>query len=487
MGVMMLLDVLLGRPGIPSVEITGMTADSRNVKAGDIFVAVEGESHDGHTFIDDAISKGARCILTSRPVDYSVEDAVVICDQSLVEKRNELAARLYGDPSQDIACIGVTGTNGKTSVAFGLAGLLRSTGFAGTPGWGMLPDVTHTGLTTMDGIELQACMAKMRDQGAQRVAMEVSSHALSQDRLSNVRLQVGIYTNISRDHLDYHGSMAAYEAAKRRMFEDFDLERAVINIEDEFGRTLRRLCVERGIPVTSYGTTRPADVTCELSSLTIDGASGLWRTKWGSTPMHLPIRSEFGIANCAAILATLVHFGTDLECASRQLAKVESAPGRFEFVDLSSKAHAVIDYAHTPDALRKTLIALRNLEPSEIICVFGCGGDRDKGKRPLMGEAAEELADRIIVTNDNPRTESPEDIADEVLCGMKKPRLARVELDRECAIRTAVEETPPDGIVLIAGKGAEQYQDVNGVKHPFSDRDIVDRIRRGERSASLVD
>lgn len=475
----MLLDTLLSRPGIPSVEISGMTADSRNVKAGNLFVAVQGDVYDGHAFIDEAISNGARCILTSKEVDCSDHDVVSICDQSLVEKRNELAARLFGDPSQDMACIGVTGTNGKTSIAFGLAGLLRATGFAGTPGWGMLPDVTHTGLTTMDGIELQACMAKMREQGAQRVAMEVSSHALSQGRLSNVRLQVGIYTNISRDHLDYHGSMAAYQAAKRRMFEDFDLERAVINIDDEFGRKLTQLCIERRIPITKYGTSSAADVACELHTLTIKGARGLWRTKWGSTPMQLPIRSEFGIANCAAILATLVHFGTDLECASRQLAKVKSAPGRFEFVRLSTNAHAVIDYAHTPDALRKTLAALRKLEPSEVICVFGCGGDRDKGKRPLMGAAAEELADRVIVTNDNPRTESPDEIANAVLCGMEEPRLARVNLDRECAIRSAVEEAQPNGIVLIAGKGAEQYQDINGVKHPFSDRDIIDRIRNG--------
>ena len=483
----MRLDVLLGRSDLPNTEITGMTADSRRVKAGDIFVAVKGKVHDGHAFIGDAIARGARCILTSRPVDCASADVIVIRDPSLIDKRNQLAARLYGHPSQSMACIGVTGTNGKTSVAFGLAGLLRATGFAGTPGWGMLPDLTHAGLTTMDGVELQSCMAAMREQGAQRVAMEVSSHALSQDRLSDVRLQVGIYTNISRDHLDYHGSMASYEAAKQRLFEDFDLERAVINVDDAFGQRLRTLCEKRGIPVTTYGTSQATDVTGELTSLTIDGARGLWRTKWGSTPLHLPVRSEFGIANCAAILATLVHFSTDLECAARQLAKVQAAPGRFEFVKLSSKAHAVIDYAHTPDALSKTLVALRSLEPSELICVFGCGGDRDKGKRPLMGALAEELADRVIVTNDNPRTESPEDIADAVLHGMKKPTRAHVELDRRCAIAIAVEQAPPESIVLIAGKGAEEYQEINGVQHPFSDREVVDCVRQGGRSATLVD
>lgn len=483
----MLLDVLLGRRGLPSVEITGMTADSRRVEVGNLFVAVQGNVHDGHAFIDEAISKGARAILTSRPRDLSKHDVVVVCEPSLVDKRNQLAARLYGHPSRDMACIGVTGTNGKTSVAFGIAGLLRATGFAGTPGWGMLPDLIHSGLTTMDGIELQACMGTMRDQGAQRVAMEVSSHALTQDRLSDIQLKVGIFTNISRDHLDYHGSMASYEAAKQRMFEDFDLERSVINIDDAFGQKLKHLCAELGIPVTTYGTSCPADVTAELTSLTIKGARGLWRTKWGTTPMHLPVRSEFGIANCAAILATLVHFGTDLECASRQLTKVQSAPGRFEFVKLGSDAHAVIDFAHTPDALRKTLVALRGLEPSEIMCVFGCGGDRDEGKRPMMGAIAEELANRVIVTNDNPRTEPPAAIADAVLGGMKNPKHARVELDRECAISTALAEAPPNSIVLIAGKGAEEYQEENGVKHPFSDREIVDRVRRGGRSASLVD
>ena len=475
----MLLDLLLDRPDLPSIEVTGMTSDSRKVQPGDLFVAVQGDVHDGHAFINEAVSKGARGILASRPVERDDGDVVVVCDARLVENRNQLAARLYGDPSQDLACIGVTGTNGKTSVAFGLAGLLRATGFAGTPGWGILPEITHTGLTTMDGIDLQACLATMRDQGAQRVAMEVSSHALSQDRLSDIRLRVGIFTNISRDHLDYHGSMSSYQSAKRRMFENFDLERAVINSDDAFGQELKQLCMDRRIPVTTYGTTSSADVTCEVNSLTLNGAQGLWRTKWGSTPMQLPIKSEFGIANCAAILATLVHFGTDLECASRQLAKVQSPPGRFEFVDLGSMAHVVIDYAHTPDALRKTLMALRRLNPSEVICVFGCGGDRDKGKRPLMGAAAEELADHVVVTNDNPRTESPQEIADAVLCGMKNPSFARVELDRECAIRTAIDEAPPSSIVLIAGKGAEEYQDVMGVKHPFSDRKTVDCMRRG--------
>ena len=482
----MLLNELLGRPELPRIDVRGMTSDSRRVEPGDLFVAVKGNLHDGHAFIEDAISNGARYVLTSRHVSTSNDDVLVVCDPALIADRNQLAARLYGDPSQDIACIGVTGTNGKTSVAYGLAGLLRATGFAGTPGWGMLPDVLHTGLTTMDGIELQSCMATMRDQGAQRVAMEVSSHALTQNRLSDVRLRVGVFTNLTRDHLDYHGSMAKYAAAKQRMFEDFELKRAVINIDDPLGKKLIGVCQSRGIPTTTYGTSSDADVTYELSSLKIKGARGLWRTKWGSTPLLLPSRSEFGIANCAAILATLVHFGTDLECASRQLAKVQSPPGRFEFVKLSSGAHAVIDYAHTPDALRKTLVALRHLEPSELICVFGCGGDRDKGKRRLMGAAAEELADQVIVTNDNPRTESAADIADAVVAGMKKPKLAQIVLDRECAISAAVRKVPADGIVLIAGKGDEQYQDVNGVKHPFSDREVIDRIRRGERSASLA-
>ena len=483
----MRLNVLLGRPDVPSIEITGMTADSRRVGVGNLFVAVQGKVHDGHGFVEEAISNGARCVLTSRNVAYTSNDVVVICDPTLVEIRNQLAARLYGHPSEDLTCIGVTGTNGKTSVAYGLAGLLRATGFTGTPGWGMLPDVIHSGMTTMDGIELQSCLAAMRDQGARRVAMEVSSHALSQDRLSDVRLQVGIYTNISRDHLDYHRTMASYEAAKQRLFTEFDLKRAVINVDDEFGQRLQQLCDERAIPVTTYGTTRACDVMGELTSMTINGAHGLWRTKWGSTPLQLPVRSEFGIANSAAILSTLVHFGTDLECASRQLARVRAAPGRFEFVEIDSNTHAVIDYAHTPDALRKTLIAVRNLAPSKVVCVFGCGGDRDKGKRALMGAVAEEFADSVIVTNDNPRTESPEAIADAVLRGMNKPKLARVQLDRECAISTALDEAPPNSIVLIAGKGAEEYQEINGIKHPFSDREVVDRIRQGKRNATLVD
>ncbi len=481
----MLLDALFERSGLPAIEVAGITADSRRVRPGDVFVAFQGGVHDGHAFIGEAISNGASCVLTERPCEVP-SPVVTICDRALVAHRNQLAARLYGQPSRELTCIGVTGTNGKTSVAYGLASLLDSAGFTGSIGWGFLPDLYCTKLTTEDGIELQRRLAALRKRGAKRVVMEASSHALEQGRLSEVDLDMGIFTNLTQDHLDFHGSMANYAAAKRRLFEDFELESAVINIDDELGRELARISKSRGATVMTYGSCEQASIYWKLASYSHSGVTGTWFTPWGNVPLNLPVQSEFGVANCAAMLATLLHCGSGLEDAAGRLATVALAPGRFEFVSNDSETQIVVDFAHTPDGLKKTLVALRRLEPSELVCVFGCGGDRDVGKRPRMGAIAEAQADRVIVTNDNPRTEDPERIAADVLRGMQSPARARVMLDREQAIAYAVTSASQGAIVLVAGKGAELYQEINGIKHPFNDRDIVMKIQRGELRATLV-
>ena len=473
------------RNDVPRVEILGISADSRQVKAGDLFVAVQGKAHDGHTYIADAVAKGAKCVLTSREVDITHVNVPMICNADLVSARNQIAARFYGEPSRAMTCVGVTGTNGKSSIAYGLASVLPSTGFSGSIGWGMLPSLTATDMTTADGVEIQQRFATLRASGATSIAMEVSSHALDQGRLSDVQIDVGVFTNLTRDHLDYHGSMAAYAQAKARLFEEFDLKRAVINLDDALGRQLVSRCDQRGIPVISFGSDESATICYEIEAISIDGVLGSWRTKWGSAPLRLPVRSEFGVANCAAILGTLMHLEDDLQKAVKRLESVCTPPGRFEFVQVGSQTHAVIDYAHTPDALRQTLLALKRLKPSAITCVFGCGGDRDKGKRAAMGTVAEEIADRVVVTSDNPRNESAQSIADDVLHGMRRVECATVELDRRRAIACSLQNAAPRSIVLIAGKGAEQHQEIAGVKHPFSDRQVVEQFEQEGRRATL--
>ncbi|MYD42360.1 MAG: UDP-N-acetylmuramoyl-L-alanyl-D-glutamate--2,6-diaminopimelate ligase [Gammaproteobacteria bacterium] len=471
----MRLNELLQRSDLPGIEINGMSCDSRTVARGDLFVAVQGGLNDGHTYVDEAVQRGASVVLTERPIGV-VNDCFVVADSELVSQRNAIAARLFGNPSQSIECVAVTGTNGKTSVAHGLANMLRDTGFMGSLGWGMCPNLETSDLTTMDGIALQKRLAKLHEWGACRVAMEASSHALVQGRLSDVDLAIGIFTNLSRDHLDYHDSMANYANAKRLLFKEFELSRAVLNIDDEFGRQLFTLCKQRGIDVTTYGRSEEADISAVIDSLTLDGAIGTWRTKWGDAPLRLPIRSEFGVENCAAILGTMLHCGVEFAHACEQLKDLPPVPGRLEFIKHHGNIQVVIDYAHTPDALEKTLRALRQLKPLELICVFGCGGDRDPGKRPLMGAIAEANADRVVVTNDNPRNENPEKIVAETLHGMDQPEKATKILDRESAIEEAIGSASEGSLVLVAGKGAETYQEANGVKTPFSDREAALRF-----------
>lgn len=481
----MRLDALLERGDVPSIEIRGITADSRTVETGDMFVAVQGNAFDGHAFVEQAIERGAACVLAERSIE-AFGDCVMVADAALVAKRNEIAARLFDYPSKHMECIGVTGTNGKTSVAYGLANLMDDTGFMGSLGWGFPPEMEPTELTTMDGVALQVRLAQLRQRGASKVTMEASSHALAQRRLSDVELSVGVFTNLSRDHLDFHGSMKNYANAKRRLFEDFELERAIVNADDRLGQRLASSCRTRDIPTTTYGVDRDADIAYEIDSITIDGVRGTWRTKWGDAAMRMPVPSEFSVANGAAMLATLLHFGYDLEYATGKLKSLPPVPGRLEFVATSAEVKVVVDYAHTPDALTKSLHALRRLKPTELVCVFGCGGDRDKGKRPLMGEAAETAADRVFVTNDNPRTESPDAIAAAIVAGMSRPHDASIVLDRERAIAHAIDIALPGGIVLIAGKGAETYQDVGGVRHPFSDRDVAKKVIQGDSSVTLA-
>ena len=472
---MVRLDSLLNRSDVPAIELANMTCDSREISTNDLFVAYKGQSHDGHDYIDDAIGRGAKCVIAEREFNAQ-KDIVSICDEKLVASRNKLASKFYGDPSSDLRCIGVTGTNGKTSVTYGLSSLLRRTACAGSLGWGKPQSIEPADMTTEDGVTIQRKLATLLDQGFSGVAMEVSSHGLDQDRVANVSLNVGVYTNLSRDHLDYHGSMAAYAAAKRKLFESFDLEYAVVNVDDWFGRELYLVCRMRGIPTTTFGLSDKADVRYELTGISRKGVCGTWQTPWGVIPLHLPVRSDFGVANCAAIASVLFNETGDFNTVAQCIACVAQPPGRLEFVDTPSDATVVLDFAHTPDALRRALSALRELTTARLICVFGCGGNRDRGKRHLMGAAVDQLSDIAIITNDNPRYEEPQSIAEDCLRGFFKPSEVQVLLDREEAIGHALKLASGDDIVLIAGKGDEKYQEIQGRMVPHSDREIILRL-----------
>ena len=471
----MRLNSLLERAGIPQLEIAGLAVDSRQVRSDFAFVAYKGSVFDGHDFVCEAARNGATCVIAERRIAVP-EGIVLVVAPDIVAKRNALAAKLYGEPSQYMRCVGVTGTNGKTSVCYALASTLPKTGFCGSLGTGMLPNLTETGLTTVDGVLIQSELTKLRDQGARRVALEVSSRALDQCRITHVQLEVGVFTNLTRDHLDYHQTMARYGAAKRRLFTEFDIKSAIINADDMFGRELIVDCKNRGISTIAYGSKSHADISWHDVSYSTRGASGFWHTKWGDAPLRVPVRSDFGLANAAAVLGTFVHFGYDIEDAAYSLSRMSQPPGRLEFFGCENSPQVIVDFAHSPDALQRTLRAVRKLDPATLICVFGCGGDRDSGKRQEMGAIANELADRCIVTTDNPRSEDPQAIANEILEGIPRDQPVEVILDRKTAIDAAISSARRGDLVVIAGKGAESYQEIGAEKIPFSDRNIVQKV-----------
>jgi len=375
----------------------------------------------------------------------------------------------------------VTGTNGKTSIAYYLADLATrlglAAGYVGTIGWGRVGALETANLTTPDPVAVQRQLAALRDQGCRWAILEVSSHALAQDRVGAVPFRAAVFSNLSRDHLDYHRDMASYGAAKARLFAWPGLELAVINQDDAFGRQLAG-ALGADVRLLGYGReSTAAGALPELSwtGLSFDsaGARGRWLTPWGEAPFRLPVHAEFSVANVAAALAVLGAAGVALELiaeASRELAQV---PGRMEFFSAPGRPAVVVDFAHTPDALAKVLATLRPRTPGRLICVFGCGGDRDAGKRPLMAAAAEQIADVLWLTSDNPRSESASAIIADMRAGLTGRACAHEEPDRRAAIAGALDRASPDDLVVVAGKGHEDYQEVAGVRRPFSDRALV--------------
>ena len=456
-------------------------ADSRRVLPGDVFLACRGEYTDGRDYIVDALQRGAAAVLWDDAdgfawnPDWQVPNLPV---PNLRDQAGVVAAHVFGDPSHKMSVIGVTGTNGKTSISHWLAQaftlLHRKAALIGTVGNGFYGELSETTHTTPAPVIVQQRLAEYYRQGAQVVSMEVSSHGLDQARVNGVHFHTAIFTNLTRDHFDYHHDLHTYGEVKRRLFHWQGLRYAVINADDAFGCDIaERVRAEGQTQVVTYGVGQ-GDVRAASLQATLDGLQLDVVTPWGQVSLKSQLLGHFNALNLLACLAALCVNEVPLTEAARVLGQIQPALGRMQRLGGGREPLVVVDYAHTPDALEKALSTLRDIIPSgsKLYCVFGCGGDRDRGKRPLMGETAERLADAAVVTSDNPRTEDPQAILRDILEGMQAP--ARVEADRAAAINWAIAQAKPGDIVLIAGKGHEEYQEINKVRHAFSDVQVAD-------------
>ena len=463
--------------GEPDAWITGVAIDSRKVRPGDLFIATRGAANDGHDFIDAALASGAAAVLVEHDVAAVGTTVVKVTDARRAAGR--IAARFFDHPSRSLGCIGVTGTNGKTSVTHFTAALLSAcglaTGYGGTLGWGFAGRSCSTDLTTEDAVTVQCRLATLVANGADWVAMEASSHALDQGRVDDVDYDIAVFTNLTRDHLDYHATMERYAEAKRRLFDWPTLQGGVVNWDDPQGRIIHRNR-HAAINLLRFGSTPDADLS--WSELTFDdaGVAGTLMTPWGRRAFRLPLFGEFNVANFAAATGAACLAGAAIDDVIDAAARLTAPPGRMQFIRTPGKALVVIDFAHTPDALAKALTSLRRHAAGQVICVFGCGGDRDRGKRPLMARVVETAADRAWITSDNPRSEDPMDIAAEIAAGFQGRIVFDVELDRAAAIERTITHAHAIDVVLIAGKGHEAYQEVAGRRLPFRDSEIVQQV-----------
>ena len=464
--------------------VARITSDSRRIEPGDAFAAYPGTQRDGRAFIEEAIGRGAEAILWD-PQGFVWNRAWKVSHvpvENLQARLGGIADEIYGHPSRALWMVGVTGTNGKTSCAHWIAAALDAAGrraaVLGTLGnglWGALEEALNT---TADAALLHETLRNLKASGAQAVAMEVSSHGLGQGRVGGVAFDVALFTNLSRDHLDYHGTMAAYGAAKAKLFAWPGLKIGVINADDPFGQSLIDTSRSAGRKVLTYGF-GAADVVGTRLTASTSGLAFAVETPWGKGEIHTRLVGAFNAANLLGCLSVLLVSGVGIERAVALLADVEAPPGRMQRLGGEGAPLIVIDYAHTPDALDKVLTSLRPAVATggELACVFGCGGDRDRGKRPEMGRVAARLADRLIVTSDNPRSEDPSAIASDIVRGIRETgnRRYSIELDRAMAIAHAIGDAKPGDVVLLAGKGHEPYQERTGVRHAFLDFDHAAR------------
>ncbi|KRE88793.1 UDP-N-acetylmuramoylalanyl-D-glutamate--2,6-diaminopimelate ligase [Frateuria sp. Soil773] len=485
-----------GEAAVMALEVSGLALDSRQVRPGDAFFALEGTREHGIAHAAGAVARGARVVLAEAAGDVVPADVAlnvpVLWIANLHALVGEIAARFYDRPSRALRVLGVTGTNGKTSTVQMLAQALEHLGHRaatiGTLGAGLHGRLHEGERTTPDAINVQRLLAGFRDAGASHVAMEVSSHALEQGRVGAVDFEVAAFTNLTRDHLDYHGSMQAYGEAKARLFAWPGLKAAALNADDAFGRELatRLAAGVRGLRFSAAGDPA-ADLAAGAIATSSEGLAFDLRTPWGSRRIHSALLGRFNVDNLLAVAACLGALGEPFERLAGALEALQPVNGRMSRLGgVDGAPLVVVDYAHTPDALEQALAAVRAHCAGQLICVFGCGGERDAGKRPLMGAIAERLADEAIVTDDNPRGEDGDAIVAQIVAGLQRPAAMRVERDRAAAIGLALHSARTGDVVLIAGKGHETYQEGAAGKRAFDDMavaaDALAHLRR-ERCA----
>jgi UDP-N-acetylmuramoyl-L-alanyl-D-glutamate--2,6-diaminopimelate ligase len=489
-----LLQAFAGDQVVPDLAVSGLADDSRQVQPGALFLACRGLHVHGLAHAAQAVANGAVAVLWEPTGDRSLQavaDALAVPAlpvAGLAHKLGPIADRFYARPSGQMQVIGVTGTDGKTSVTHFIAQALgggdQACGLLGTLGYGVYGRLQPPTHTTPGALRLQAELASLRDAGVRQVAMEVSSHALHQHRTDGTHFTTAVLTHLSRDHLDYHGSVEAYAEAKRRLFLTPGLACAVLNVGDEFGRRLATRLDPR-VEVIAYGragehSERAAARWIELESVTArpQGITLEINSSYGRAHLTASLLGDFNADNLAAALGALLASGLSLNDAVRRLQTVTTVPGRMELFAQPGMPTVVVDYAHTPHALQAVLQALRPHCRGELVCVFGAGGERDTGKRPEMGRAAEQYADRVVLTSDNPRAEQPGQIIEQIAAGFEQPQRAQRMEDRGQAIDAAIDAAAPDDLVLVAGKGAEDYQQVGDRRVPFSDRARVRQALR---------
>lgn len=482
---------------VPSMVIKSITSNSRDAKQGTLFIALKGTQTHGIDFAIDAVKSGATVVLYDTLDEYCQQRIPLLQKQvkacwlgieQLDRMSGVIVSRFYDEPGRALTIIGVTGTDGKTSVAHllsqALARLGHSVGSIGTLGYGIDNEFKNTTHTTPDSVALQSYLHEFRQQGCQYVVMEVSSHALQQYRVNGCHFDIAVLTNLGRDHLDYHTDVEQYAAAKARLFYDFDLSARVLNADDTFGQRLFA-SMKDGNAVrysANAGSDKDAEVRLLQKEITDYGQDIIASTPLGDIRAHTQLMGDFNIDNTLACIASLISLGYDQVEVNYALANVKSIPGRMEKFSGNQKLPtAVIDFAHTEQALRACLTTSRSHTQGKLWCVFGCGGDRDPGKRAGMGAAAEQLADHVIVTDDNPRTESAEQIVNQILLGMNEPDKVSVVHSRLAAIEFALSQASNDDLVVIAGKGHEMEQIIGTERHPFSDRHVVQRIMKAKQ------
>jgi UDP-N-acetylmuramoyl-L-alanyl-D-glutamate--2,6-diaminopimelate ligase len=473
---------------VAALPVSGLSLDSRKLASGDVFIALAGGNVDGRNFIGDALERGATAVLLEADLEgragevYFQANVPVISVANLAARVSEIAGRCYGDPSAALRVIGVTGTNGKSTTVSLLAQLYGMVAgraaTLGTLGVSVGGKVRHDfGLTTPDAALCQKLLAELRDEGINFVAMEVSSHGLDQHRVAGVNFRAGIFTNLTHDHLDYHRTLQNYAAAKQKLFEAMGLQAAIINLDDPFAPQMVATAKVRA-DVYSYSLLHfAADVYASELRYSAEGVEFRLTTPWGKAEINSPLLGEFNVYNLLAAVTALCAIGCDFSALLAAIPQLQPVPGRMQRVAEDTDVMAVVDYAHTPDALSHAIAATRVHTSGKLWVVFGCGGDRDRSKRPVMASIAERFADHVIVTTDNPRTENPDVIIQDICEGFSGRKHLCIP-DRALAIAHAIAAAQPGDVVLIAGKGHETYQIIGNEKRDFSDeKEAVQALR----------